>query len=226
MTRHDLIATALKTADQWEMKGQPAWVEKCLSSALMTSLSLAVIDYRDHENGVAWLKARPVPEVLQRHQKVLETLVREVESKRLPSSVIGGNYHSLVFAHLAWCLEEYDLGKSYVAFSERDDVGELSTTFWREYAKGMGALIRGARYEPSEIKLRGQERYWSAYLQLIRAATSGETLDEAIAEIRNMFVKRNADKAIRDDAYQIEGSASQPAGWDFRCFGLLKFIRQ
>jgi hypothetical protein len=226
MNRFDSIVVALKTADDWELKGQSGWVAKCLSGALMTYLSLAVIERNDSEKGIAWLREQRVLDVLRRYRGVLDTLIVEVESKRLPNSVIAGNYHPLVYAHLAWCLDEFKLGESFITFSGRSDVGELSTKFWREYTKGIGALTRAEPYFPAEMRLRGQEHYWMGYLRLIEAACAHQPLDVTIADVSTLFNKRNTDKNIRDDSYQIEGSPSQPVQWDFRCYSLLKFIHQ
>jgi hypothetical protein len=226
MVTIESIAASLRTADEWQKKGQPTWVSHCLSSALMGYLSIAVVEHNEPGIGIAWLKDQKVADLLRRQLATLQTLIVEVESKRLPGSVIAGNYDALVFAHMTWCLEQYALGESFVGFSERQDVGELSTKFWREYAKGMGALIRREQYHPPEMRLRGQERYWIGYLRLIEAACGKQPLDGARAEIDRLFIKRNADKSIRDDSYQIEGSPSQPVRWDFRCHSLLKFIEQ
>jgi hypothetical protein len=224
MTALESIPSSLLIADDWHRKHQPTWESQCLSSALMGYLRIAVTERTEPDGAIAWLKEQNILDVLRRHQFTLQELAAEVESGRLPNSVIAGNYQKLVFAHLAWCLEEYRLGEFYVAFSKRPDVIELSTRFWSEYASGMGALVVGEPYRPLEIPLRGQERYWVAYLTLIQAASSQQPLDASRIEIEKLFIKRNADKRIKDDSYQIEGSASHRVQWDFRFHSILKYI--
>jgi len=189
----------------------------------MGYFNIALIETKP-ERGTLWLKEHHVGNVLRRHQSTLQEIAREVESGRLPGSVIGGNYHDLVFAHLGWCLEEYPLGEWYVTFAQRAEVAELSTKFWREYARAMGALVAREQYHPIELKLRGQERYWMAYLNLIQAASNHQPLEAAKAEVEHTFIRRNADKRIRDDSYQIEGSAEHPVRWDFRYHSILKYV--
>jgi hypothetical protein len=217
------VSASLRIADDWHRKGQPTWENNCLRSALMGYLSIALTE-TGRELGMQWLKEHHVVDVLRRHQITLQEIAREVEGGRLPGSVIGGNYHDLVYAHLAWCLEEYQLGEWYVAFSQRAEVAELSTKFWREYARAMRALVAREQYHPIELKLRGQERYWMAHLNLIQAASANQPLEAAKAELENTFTRRNTDRRIRDDSYQIEGSADHPVRWDFRSHSILKYV--
>lgn len=79
-------------------------------------------------------------------------------------------------------MDEYSIGESLAAFAERKEVGELGTPFWREYAHGVGALLRGERYRAGTLQLRGQERYWVAYLRLIESACNGDPMEAAISE--------------------------------------------
>lgn len=220
------IQKSIQTADNWHKKGQPAWVSKCLSSALMGYLQIAVNELADPISGVAWLNAQGFSAVLQRHFDTLQVLGDEVTAGRLPSSVISGNYHPLVFTHAAWCIDAFSIGGSFAAFAERNDVGELSTPFWREYARGVGALLRKEGYHARNLRLRGQEKYWMAYLRLIESACNDEPMKTAVDEIEKSFIMRNCDKSIKDDAYQIEGSGGHPVKWDFRRHGLVTLIAQ
>lgn len=225
MDRYESIVSSLQIADDWQKKGQPMWVSNCLNTALTTYLSVSLIDHNDPSSGIEWMKAEGVVEIVRRYQETLLEIIAQVESGRLPTSVIAGNYDALVFAHLAWCLGAIDLGEWFVEFSEREDVLELSTKFWREYARAIGALTRDGEYHLIKLSLRRQERYWVVYLRLIDALCSHQPLGEIVKEVENAFRKRNADKSIRDDAFQIEGSFSQPVNWDFRRHSLLEYAK-
>ena len=224
MSTIDFIKTSLRTADDWHKKEQLTWVSKCLSSALMGYLQIAVKEQADITSGVEWLKAQGFLAVLKRYWETLKGLGDEVSAGCLPSSVIGGNYCPLVFAHAAWCLDAFSLGESFVAFAERRDVGELSTSFWREYARGMGALLRREIYHPSILRLRGQEKYWIVYLRLAESVCNNHTMETAVNEMEKSFAIRNRDKTIQDDAFQIEGAGGGPVKWDFRGNSLLKLV--
>ncbi len=220
----DSIQKSIQTADDWHRRRQPAWVSKCLSSALMGYLQLAVSQHVDAVSGVAWLNDQSFLVVMQRHYETLQVLGDQVTAGRLPGSVIAGSYHLLVFAHAAWCINAFSIGELFVAFAERKDVGELSTPFWREYARGVGTMLRREGYRASKLRLRGQEKYWMAYLRFIESASNDEPMETAIDELKKSFAMRNCDNSIKDDSYQIEGSGGHPVKWDFRQHGLLTLV--
>ena len=185
---------------------------------------MAVTENGSPADGTSWLKGQDVARVLQQQLDTLNVLSMDVATGRLPSSAIAGNYHPLVFAHMAWCLDMFSVGESFVAFAEGKDVGELGTPFWREYARGMGALVKRDPYCPSQLRLKGQEKYWMSYLHLIEAVCKSQGIGDSVTEVERQFVARNNDKSVRDDAYQIEGSHSHPVKWDFRRQGLLCYV--
>lgn len=224
VTKMKAIRMSLDTADQWERKGEPGWVDKCLSAALMNYLSIAVEQHSDLKNARAWLVQQEVVALLQRHRTNVEILASEVDAGRLPSSVIAGTFHLLTLGHLAWSLEALTLGEWFIALSQRRDVLELSTKFWREYARGIGCLVRREAYKAADLKLRGQEKYWMAYLRLVETATQRSTLSNALADIDKAFAARNGDKRIKDDNYETEGSGLHPIRWDYRRDSLMEYI--
>lgn len=224
MATIESIQTSLRIADDWDKKGQPTWVLKCLSSSLMGYLQLAVNEQPDAESGIDWLIHHNFREILSRYFATLKTVDAEVRLARLPSSVVAGNYYPLVYAHAAWCLNQIGLGESFATFAEREDIGELGTPFWREYARGLGSLIRQEEYHAKALRLRGQEKYWMTYIRLIEAASKRQPIKDAVAAIDEQFATRNRDTTIRDDAYRIEGSGGDPVKWDLRRHGLLNYL--
>lgn len=219
------IHGSIRTAEVWERKAQPTWVAKCLSSALMGYISIAVTENEFFRIGTSWLADQGFVEILEKYYATVTVLVADVAEGKLPSSAIAGNYHSLVFAHTAWCMGKYELGESFVRFSLLKCVNELSTSFWQEYAKGIGSLVNQELFQVKKMRLKGQERYWSAYIRLIETACNGGSIESDVANIDALFAIRNHDKDVRDDAYQIEGSSDKNVMWDFRKEGLLTYIR-
>lgn len=226
MATIDSIQLSIQTADDWHKKGQPAWVKKCLSTALMGYLQIAVNEHADPASGAAWLNAQGFSAILHRYCVTLQILDDEVTAGRFPSSVIAGSYHYLVFAHAAWCIGAFSIGGTFAAFAERNDVAELSTPFWREYARAVGALLRRDNYHASNLRLRGLEKYWMAYLRLIESACNDKQIESTANEIEKSFTVQNGDTTIKDDLYLIEGSGGHPLKWDFRRYGLLMLIDQ
>ncbi|OAI53769.1 hypothetical protein AYO47_04145 [Planctomyces sp. SCGC AG-212-M04] len=207
----------------------PSWQtvqqkHNCIKSALTNLLSVAAETFASTSEAAAWLVEHNVPALLRSHKDGLSKLIGFSETEGVPVSTWAGNYLHIVFAHLAWTLSDHSLGEWYVATAIRADNCSLSTPFWREYARALSALVHGEQYERKELKLRSLERYWVTYLSLIEAATQGVKLGIIIAEVREAFAKRNRDKRIRDDNYEVEGSAIHPVQWDFRLEGLLGYI--
>ncbi|HSI83423.1 MAG: hypothetical protein ACAI35_18775 [Candidatus Methylacidiphilales bacterium] len=218
------VHSSLKSADAWQIKGNQVRVYTCLSSALTTYLEISLTNENDPESGKEWLIINDFLSVLQRYFEVLHFLGNEVAEERLPSSVISNNYNYIVFAHAAWCLGEFTTGEAFVKFAARQDVADSSTPFWREYTRGMNALVQGKEYQVKELQLRGQEKYWVAYLHMIATRSTPVQLQGAKADIKKLFSKRNHDKTIRDDHYGIEGSSHAPVKWDLRGHSLLNYM--
>jgi hypothetical protein len=220
----DVIRMSLENAENWELKGQPEWVNRCLASALMNYLSVAVEDKTTIEDAVPWLREVGADDLLRRFYRNVMGLVGEIDAHRHPASLLGGNYSYLVYAHLAWALEDFQLGESFVAISMRTDISDISTPFWNEYAKAMSSLVHGLPYKAPDLQLRGQEEYWYAYIYLIEVVIQRQDLEESILRVRQTFAKRNTDRKIKDDNFETEGSGRHPSKWDYRLDSLLTYI--
>ncbi len=219
------IQRSLQTADDWQKKGQPSWVQKCLNSALLGYLQLAVNEHDDPAGGVAWLESQNVGSLLQRRLDSGKILAAEVDAGRLPASGLDFRYNPLAFAHCAWCLRLFPLGEEFLLLDQRSDVVKLGTPFWNEYARGMSALIRREAFQSAAgLKLKDLEKYWVAYVRFMEAACTGRGLGSALAELDQQFALRNADKKIKQDFLQIEGSGQHPVKWDFRRHGLVTYL--
>ncbi len=225
--RLEYALSGLDIADHWKKEGNILREESCVSDALMDYLAALVLDCDGIDDvRAAWSEDPRVSDTLLRHHRLLGEVVAKVDAGEVPNSVIAGNYPHLVFAHLAWALGEIEIGETYAKVASRDDVLDLSTPFWREYSRAVGCLVECQPYAMSDFKSKGQEKYWLSYLRLIECATNHNDLEPTISEINDTFARRNADKTITDDAYEVEGSGLQPVRWDFRRDGLLSYIDQ
>lgn len=223
--RREYISSCLRTADDWGKKGNTAWEERCLSSALMNYISLAVMECRDGQEAREWLIAEGFRTVAARQESALKELVAAIDAKKLPSSALGGSYTHLVLTHIRWALGDFAAGEEVAEIANHPNVLELSTPFWTEYARAIDALINSCPYTVSDLSLKGYERYWVQYLRLLELATKGQDTDAAVVSIDKAFRTRNSDKSNKDDAFEIEGSSIHPVFWDFRRDGLLNYIR-
>jgi hypothetical protein len=220
----DVIRLSLTNAENWERQGNLLRANTCLTPALLNLLSTAVEECSDQAGAEDWLRGRDAEALLRRARTYFEHILGQIEGGRVPAAVLEGNYSHLIYAHLSWALRDYPLGEFFAAVARRKDVAGISTPFWREYARGVGCLVDGAPYQAPKLKLRGQEEYWASYLALIEAATAGTDLAWALARIDHAFRARNADRKIKDDHYQIEGSGSHPVRWDYRRDSLMNYI--
>lgn len=101
-----VIQTSLESARIWEEKGTDTWqniagAQRCVSSALMNLLSIAVEEFSTQTEAADWLVENGTLGLLRRYHKHLERLLVEGDAGRIPPSVYGGNYSHLVFAHLS-----------------------------------------------------------------------------------------------------------------------------
>lgn len=227
----EIIKRSLESARTWESKGTDswrnvAWSNKCITSALMNLLSIAVEEFSNQSDAASWLLENGTVPLLRRTHEQIKRLIAEVDAGRVPPSTYGGNYPYLVQAQLAWALGEISFGEHFIAIAERENGSEISTPFWSEYAKGMGSLVRKQEYRVPKMKPRGQEEYWVTYLYLIEAVLNGGSREEALQRIDDAFIARNSDKRIKDDGYEIEGSGTHPVKWDYRRDSLVTYITQ
>jgi hypothetical protein len=217
--------SSVEIAKNWEAKNQPAWVVRCLSSALMNYLSVAVCEKGEVEEARVWLRQNEVDKLLAKYANSLKLTWQNVESGKLPASVLGGAYSHLVFAHLSWLLDAPDVGKFFALVGSGTEIAKISTPFWIGYARCFQSLVSGGKLPVVLSDLQGQEKYWASYISLMNTAMLGEDLQRATQIVDDAFAERNRDSSIADDSYEIEGTAQCPARWDFRKEALLVTIR-
>lgn len=223
--------SSVALAKSWEQKGQPAWVLRCLTSALMNYLSVAVSSNVDVGGVCSSLQVHDVPTVLKDYCRNLQAVVTQVDQGKLPGSVIGGAYSHIVFAHLCSLAEMPEEEKLLCEIAVRPSTAEISTPFWQDYANMFSTLVSGksATIRPHVLKAdesRGQEKYWQGYILLMAAAVAGRDLSDALQTVDKLFADRNRDALISDDNYEIEGSATYQSKVDFRKEALLATIRR
>ena len=132
----------------------------------------------------------------------------------------------IVFAHLCWLLSQYKLSESFLELAAHEDMQKGEGKFWPEYYRAITHLRERKAYSPVTLALRSLERYWVTYLYVISDITSGRDPSATIAEMRHSFKKKNEDKRIKDDLYEIEGTVLCPAKWDFRGESILTYANE
>ncbi|PQO47228.1 hypothetical protein [Blastopirellula marina] len=222
--RQEYVAIYQQGASAKRAQGDLLGEQRSLSSLWLNYLAMAVVECGDVDEAQSWWATNVPGTLLERFAEVTRECVAQVDAGVVPASTIAGNYPHLVLTHLAWALGNFSLGEQFAEIAVRPDVLPLSTPFWREYARAIAALIAGSPYAVATLKLKGLEKYWHAYLPLIDAATNAQDLEAPLFEIDESFRRRNADKRIKQDQYEIEGSGGRPARWDFRRDGLVRYL--
>jgi hypothetical protein len=213
-------AASVDAARIWEAKNQPVWTHRCLSSALLKYLSVAVCELDTPKDALAWIRENGVDELYSEHADLSATVLSEIEQKKYPMSVLGAPYSHLVFSHFGWLLGNTEAGRFFASLGCNSKLGG---PFWAIYANCHQALIRGDReFETaSSTKLRKWERHWGAYVSLMNALIAGKGLKPTTHAVDDLFSRRNRDPSF-DDWYEIEGSKRQQARWDFRKEAILE----
>ena len=76
------------------------------------------------------------------------------------------------------------------------------------------------------MKLRGPEKFWNHYVDLMAALTNGEDPGEALRAISLGFTARNKDKRLGTDYNRIDGTGYAPVNWDFRVASLARYAKE
>ena len=75
------------------------------------------------------------------------------------------------------------------------------------------------------MKLRGLEKFWMNYVELMAALTNGGELKGPLRAISQGFTARNKDKRLTGDDLRTEGTGYGPVNWDFRAASLARYAQ-
>ncbi len=229
MTPRDryLVASARAALIQGKKEskdGQHYNAANSFKSGLKQLLSVAVCDFRSSSEGIAFLVSAETLDFVNLCAEETVITIELIRTGKAPESVIGGNYHLLMLAHIAWLVECDEAARSFVTGSRDPCIQHYGGEFWKDYATGMDSLVNHRPFEPKQMKLKTWERYLDAYRNFMRAATHGEDISEALKKVDVMFEKRNRDKTLKPDHSQINGDGNFPVYWDFRRESLVRFV--
>lgn len=182
--------------------------EGLMGFAILSLISIAVMDFANKEEGIAFLKSHDAAALIQKYGKMIRSL---------PSDADLGIFVVIGVAHTSSMLDLHECAE-YLVGRVQDPIGRH---FWDEYARAMLCLVEKRPYEPKLGTLKGSQKYWAAYLPFISDITNGRDTSGSIESLRQSFLKRQTDKRITDDGGVIvEGSTKQPTHWDFRAEAL------
>ena len=217
------IEDAVHAAREWDAKGDPLWAGRGYAIALLGTLGLSLREYGNVEQAVEALRVWQAPQLLAVYLQRYSVAWELIRSGQVPGSALGGSYEFLVMAHLAALLGERAIAAALVEYAAKSEVVVISTKFWAEYSRAMTCLHTRQPYTPAlPPRLRGQEKYWAVYLDLIADITQERDLAGTLGRVSETFQRRNRDKRIHEHGEEIEGSGWAPVRWDFRRAGILQ----
>ena len=214
--------TALKTAAEHKRNSKERAELSCLSRAATSLLGVAVTRFDEPQSGIDYLRSRDVSAIVQRIADLNNNLYQSLIQNDGPPAAAVDNRITPV--HIAWLIHEWDVAGRILAICTdvRVEKHFPPTKFWAEYHRAIECLVSWKPYNPELPKLRGYEKHWVPYLNLIATLTLNHELTDARKEIAESFVKRNRDKRLTDWE-MIDGDGKRPVQWDFRETSILKF---
>jgi hypothetical protein len=215
----DMVASTLRIASDWKAKGDIGKELMCVAGGLEELLAIAVMHHESLEAGVAYLHGRHAAGLLARYLELNTAVLNQL---------LAGNdraipYCNVTFTHIGWLLGQHALGDAILKIVCNVAVAKASppTKFWTEYHRAMAALVARQPFVPAPpAKLRGYERHWAPYLDLVAALTSGGDSRRASAACAASFSRRNRDKRLSSGCLW-DGSGHVPVRWDVRAWSIL-----
>jgi hypothetical protein len=226
MTKLENIVAHLEDAHELEKENHIAGAQDGYRCAITESLSSGVTEYSTREEACKFFEQNRLVELLEKVVELNKFLLVEVAAGRYSTTIIGGTYELILFVQFCWLLRRHELSNVFLEFAALEGIQKTQTKFWAEFYRAICSLIKNEAYEPVNLSLKGLERYWVTYLFVISDITNKRDPGVSINEMKRSFEKRNRDKRLKDDIYEIEGTAWCPAKWDFRGESILLYASE
>lgn len=212
------VATSIAAADEWKAKGDVGWEMNCVRSALDDLLAIAV-EYRDSaESGIAYMRDRQTEDLLARYEELNAKLLSSFRE----GTRVGAVDNDVTVTHMWWLLGQHARGDAQLAIASDAEIAKFwpHTRFWTEYNRALSGLVSRQAYIPQALKLKGYEKCWAPYLDLVAALTAGRDPAPELAACTASFARRNLDKRLVDWK-RHDGDGRVPVRWDFRAPSIL-----
>ena len=214
--------TTLQTALEHQHKSNDRAELSCLNSAAVSLLSVSVSRFDRPDIGIDYLRSLDVDAVIRRIANLNRKLYLALLNSDGPPTTAVDNRITPI--HIGWLLHEWDASDILLRICTDDRVTRYFplTKFWAEYHRAIHCYVSRQLYDPAFPKLRGYEKCWVPYLNLISDLTYDRVPSNSLNEIAEMFSKRNRDKRLTDWE-MIDGDGNHPVQWDFREASILEY---
>jgi hypothetical protein len=226
MIKSERIVANLEDAHELEKENNIAGAHCGYRFAITESLSIGVTEYSTREEACKFFEQNRLVELLEKIVELNKLLLVEVAAGKYSTNIIGGTYDFIVFVQLCWLLRQHELSNVFLEFAALEGIRNGKSKFWAEFYRATCSLVKKEAYEPVNLSLRGLERHWRIYLFVISDITNKRDPGVSINEMRSSFEKKNKDKRLKDDTFEIEGTGWCPAKWDFRGESILLYASE
>jgi hypothetical protein len=214
------VASTLKTASNWKAQGDVGRELHCVRSVLHGLLAIAATHHDTVAAGRAYLRGKHAEQLLARHHELNTTLLNTFRLN--PKGARAAVDNQVTFAHMAWLLDKHALGDAIFEIVCDPQVASYwpHTKFWREYHRAIACMLARERYQPTPPpRMRGYEKHWATYLELVAALTAGDDTVPALEACTASFTRRNRDKRL--NSLPFDGDGRAPVRWDVRLPSIL-----
>ena len=219
-TSLDSARSAAVRAYDAKQAGDVANASRLFAGSALRFLSIAVTDYPRPEHALRFVAEEAIPGLLAAGAQTAEELMMAVRSGKVPRTALTGRYVLLALSHFATLVSVHESAITFCRLAEFPEVS--GTPFWDAYTACYAKFLSRSDFQVPTLSVRGAEKYWLPYLELMAALVRREHVETKAEELRALFLKRNNDKRFAAaDAHQIEGTCARQATWDFRLESLL-----
>ena len=195
-------------------QGDTAWAARTMLAAAQGYMQVALVSFPSLEGAREFFANRGMPSLLKEAIDLNRSLFEDFKHSGGPGSQV---ITDPTFSNFCWLFEEFETGWEHLEICSDEALLQSNpqTRFWREYTRAMTCLSARVSYSLPDMKLKGYEKRWALYLDLVAALLTDTGVTEARAEVRSSFIQRNRDKRLID--WQLlDGDGRHPVRWDFR----------
>lgn len=220
--KEDHVRKTIKIADTHRANSDQRMEKFCLRGASRMLVRISVEEFSDIYEAKEYLCSFGLPSYLNRFIQLNSDIYQRFkESPKHPETEVTTD---VSVVHFLWLMGMYKEAETMIAISSDESVWKYYPVhrIWKDYHRMLFAFSSHELYEPKPPKLKGYEKHWFPYIQLMERFTKSEDISDIIIEIDESFEKRNRDKRL-EDYPSFDGDGRAPVKWDLRKHTILEY---
>lgn len=218
----DHFRKTIEIADTHRANSDQRMEKFCIRGACRTLIRVSVEEFSDPSEAKEYLNSFGLPNYLKRFTQLnSEIYKRFKESPKHPQTEVTTD---VSVVHFLWLMGMFEEAETMIAISADESVWKYYPVhrLWKDYHRMLFAFSNHEQYEPKPPKLKGYEKHWFPYIQLMERFTKSEEISDIVIEIDESFEKRNRDKRL-EDYPSFDGDGRAPVKWDLRKHTILEY---